>query len=200
MMKKLILPMMASAVLLAGCSSGDTASLEKEVEDLKQEVAALRDILGVTPVVSAGGSGDQSEAKAPAGKGEYVAGQPFEFEGVTYTFTVGERQSQLSDKVPADDGKEFYIVNADIHNTSNEDYAYSQASFSVVTSSGEIEDNYFFIDTKDQHDELGHGDLAPNGKKSGWIAFHIQKGDQPSELRYEARTFAENSKFKVQLP
>lgn len=51
-------------------------------------------------------------------------------------------------------------------------------------------------------DDLGTGDLAPGGKKTGWILFQIPKGDEPIELRYKEITLfntTDRGAFSVKL-
>ena len=201
MVKKLFIPMAASAILLAGCSTGgDLDKIQSEVEALKKDVAELQAQVGIS--ASSSETAEQSDASKgsnSAGKGYYALGESFEFEGVTYTVTEGERKKQLGENIEAGEGSEFITYNIAIHNTSNEDYQYSQADFSIVTGAGEIEDNYIFLDMKDQYEDLGTGELASSGKRSGWVAFKVTEGDQPTELRFEKRSFQESISFKVKL-
>jgi len=199
MLKKMILPAVAATVILAGCSSGDLSKLQSEVDALKAEVSELKGKLGIADR-NAGTEADSEDATGSsktAEKGLYSLGESLTVEGVTFTITAGERKPQLTERITADDGYEFAIYHVDIHNTGTEDYHYSQSDYSIVTGSGEIEDNYLILGALDDH--LGNGDLASNGKRSGWVAFKVPVGDQPQELRYEKKTFSQQTVFKVKL-
>lgn len=200
MRKKLVIPAMAATILLAGCSTGDLDAVKKDVEALKQEVSALKATIGDNNQ-GASNIAEQTETEAPGQKapdeqGFYALGEPFVFEQITYTVTESERQPQLSNNIKAGEGKEFALFTIDIHNTSHDDYHYSQSFFDLVTGSGEIKDNYLILDLNDQLDDLGSGDLAPGGKRSGWVAFEVPQGDQPLELRFDSRN---KESFKVKL-
>lgn len=210
MKKQLIVPMIAATVMLTGCSSGDLTSLQEEVQALKQEVAALKAQLGVTNVVtdtalvndSSATEGNSSSTTNVSTSGVGSLGQPIVVKGVTYTITEGERTSQITDHIVASDGYEFIKYNVQINNTSNEDHSYTQASFNLVLSSGEIIDDYLIVDLYNQLDDLGTGDLASGGQKTGWILFEIPKGDQPLELRYKELTLfstTDRGTFTVKL-
>ncbi|NMO94311.1 DUF4352 domain-containing protein [Paenibacillus lemnae] len=202
MIKKRILPVMITTLLLGGCSAGEMESLQSDVEAIKQEVAALKEQIRNWETTTTNVATQLSGSGEPAAvqqKDLFELGEPFEYEGVTYTFTEGERKQKLGERLAADEGQEFIVINSEIHNTSGEDYKYSQTHYSIVTGSGEIKRNYLIIDTRDQYDDLGNGDLAPDGKRSGWIAFEVPQGDQPAELRFELHTLTSQSTFKVKL-
>ncbi|WEK54185.1 MAG: DUF4352 domain-containing protein [Candidatus Cohnella colombiensis] len=176
MRKKLIIPTIAAIVLLTGCSVSNTST----------ENSAVSSVTTSTET-----------------KGVYGLGEQIVVEGVTYTVTVGERKQQLSgdSRIEANEGYEFATYNVHIHNTSNDDYRYSQSSFSIVTSTGEIISNLLIFDLNNELDELGSGDLATNGQRSGWIAFEIPQGDVPLEIRFETKSFSksDSASFKIQL-
>lgn len=202
MKRKLIIPAIAATVLLTGCSAGGLDAIQADVELLKREVAELKGQSG-NPV---GNSSTENPAASSGttstvAKGNYGLGEQIVVEGVTYTVTEAERKQQLSDGIKASEGYEFATYNVHIHNTSNDDYRYSQSFFSIVTSSGEIKDNYLILDFGDKLDELGSGDLAPNGKSSGWVAFEVPQGDLPLEFRFEKKSFTKNdgASFKIKL-
>lgn len=199
MLRKLILPTAAAAILLTGCSTGDVDKLQSDVAALQKDVAALQAQLGVSGGTSseASASGDAGQTSAQA-KDFYSLGEQFAVNGVTYTVTDGGRKPQLSETLTAKDGYEFVLYNVDIQNTGSEDYHYSQSDFSLVTGAGEIEDNYLIIDTQNKYDDLGNGELATNGKRSGFVAFQVPQGDQPTELRFESIRSKE-ANFKVKL-
>lgn len=199
MLRKLILPTAAAAILLTGCSTGDVDKLQSDVAALQKDVAALQAQLGVSGGASseASASSDVSQTSAHA-KEFYTLGEQFVIDGVTYTVTDGGRKPQLSEALTAKDGYEFALYNVDIQNTGSEDYHYSQSDFSLVTGAGEIEDNYIIIDTQNKYDDLGNGELASDGKRSGFVAFQVPQGDQPTELRFESIRSKEAS-FKVKL-
>lgn len=197
MVKKLFLPTMAATILLAGCSAGDVDTLRSEVALLKQEVAELKQQVGGNPDSTP--NTEAQSGNSNTGNNVYALGEPFEFEGVTYTVTKGERKPQLSENIEANEGNEYILMNLEIHNTSSADYHYSQSDYNIVTGAGEIVDNVLIIDTSDKYEDLGNGDLATGGKRSGWVAFEIPQGDQPLEFRYEVKTFSKASSFKVKL-
>lgn len=209
MRKKLIIPTIAATVLLTGCSTGGLDAIQADVELLKREVAELKAQIGgsdnTTAIVNPSNPSnpsDTSSSKTPSSNGESTLGQPIVVKGVTYTVTEAERKPQLTDSIKANDGYEFAIYNVHIHNTSNEDHRYSQSYFDIVTSSGEIIDSYLILDLNDRLDELGSGELASSGQRTGWIAFEVPQGDQPLEIRFEEISFAkkeERAAFKVKL-
>lgn len=201
MMKKAILTLAAGGMILAGCSSGNVDKLQAEVAALKEELAALKTQPGIAdshpgnhPSSSTDDSSDGTTGHA--NQNMYKYGEPFVFEGVTYTISGGERKSRLSDRITADEGYEFIVYHVDIHNTSSEDYRYSQSYFHIVTSEGEIKDNYLILDLDGY---LTSGELASGGKKSGLVAFKIPKGDEPQEFRYEVKSLTKQTSFRVQL-
>ena len=191
MLKKLLVPTVVLSVGLAGCASGETdvAVLQAENELLKQEIAALKEQAG-------------SSASSDSSKTTFTAGENIVYNGVTYSFELKERTTTIADgEITAGEGKEFLLYNISIHNTSEEDYSYSQSDYSIVLSTGEIEGNHLIIDFKDVlPDDLSSGDLASGGKKTGWVAFQVPAGEEPIELRYEKKSFTKGvQSFKVKL-
>ncbi|CAM3804420.1 DUF4352 domain-containing protein [Marinicrinis lubricantis] len=196
MLKKMLVPTtIAMSLTLAGCSSGDVSQLQAEVDALKKEIAELKtQIGGSAPSAPTNDSNASNAANDSYGLGEEIVSN-----GVTFTITEGKRMSELSENLKANEGKEFLIYYVHITNTSNEDYEFRQSDYSIVLGNGEIEDNYLLIDTANQYDDLGNGELASGGTKSGFVAFEIPQNDQPLEMRYEKRTFSESTAFKVKL-
>lgn len=204
MFKKLLLPTVVLSVGLVGCSSGDAnvASLQQEVTALKQEVAALKQQVGGTTVSSSEDSKDSNQqSSSQSSNGVYSTGQEFVHNGITYTITERERTKNIAGRLEPVQGKEFLLYDITIHNTSDEDYKFSSNDYSIVLSTGEIDDSYLIIDLSHElADRLSLGDLASGGKKTGWVAFEIPEGDQPLEIRYEKRSFSgTNDSFKVKL-
>lgn len=204
-MKRLVPLFIVLAVVLAGCSSGgDTASLQAEIDALKQEVAALKQQLGITTEVTSGNAESTNEGKEESSKPgteTTATGNTVVHNGVTYTFELKERTTNIADRLEAKQGNEFLIYDITILNNSNDDVDFSQNYFDLVLSTGEIKDNYLILDLNNQLDNpLSTGTLASGGKKTGWVAFEVPSGDEPLEIRYERKSLTKGTdSFKLKL-
>lgn len=150
---------------------------------------------GTVPPVAEQSTGQSGTAD----KDSYALGEQIVVEGVTYTVTERERAREIGDQVKAREGNEFAFYEIAIHNTGSVDSKYSQSDYSIVTGAGEIKSNYLFIDINDKNGNLGNGDLAAGGKRSGWVAFELRQGDQPLELRFEKKNRTSSASFKIKL-
>lgn len=198
MKKRIILSVIASTVMLTGCSSDELSGLKADVNTLQQEMAEVKAQLGaLTGKVNVpAGNEEGAESSSSATKEQnFVLGQPITIDGKTYVITEGERKKQVTENGRiTEDGYEFITYNIEVQNGSNQDHHYLQEAFNLVLSSGEVIHNFTVIG------EEGHfssGTLASGGKRSGWIAFEIPQGDQPRELRYKIGR--EMFEFKVKL-
>lgn len=90
-------------------------------------------------------------------------------------------------------GKEYVKVTVYIENKSDSEASYNTFDWKIEDSDGAIESSILWSDD----DDLGSGQLAKNGKKSGSIIFEVPK-DSTLKLHYEP-SFWSSKKVVIEL-
>lgn len=86
-----------------------------------------------------------------------------------------------------DAGKEFVRITVKIENKSNDAISYNALYWSMEDGDGAIESEEFVIG---DDNNLGSGDLAKGGKKSGSIVFEVPAGDTKLKVHYKTNLFS----------
>ncbi|HAQ2179877.1 TPA: DUF4352 domain-containing protein [Enterococcus faecium] len=196
-MKKVILGLVFTSVLLGACSTNKEAtsakansttesSLRKEVSDLKSENEELnKRVTELKNLIENSSTQDSSENNSDSASGNVKMGQAVEFtsgESITITEVKADDSISLMDPV---DGEHPVVVTAIIENKTN-----SPISFNAHT-----------FDIYDGNDELGRLDAntysnnIPNeiagGKKATVVMYFGAKGNAPYTIAYGPATWSE---------
>ncbi|KFM95164.1 DUF4352 domain-containing protein [Bacillus clarus] len=91
---------------------------------------------------------------------------------------------------------EFVIANVTIENGGKEEISYNPFDFSLQNSEGNIVNETFT--TVNQNTQLNAGQLAPNGKVSGSIAFEVKQGDPKLQLIFKPN-FLSKKEIRINL-
>lgn len=87
------------------------------------------------------------------------------------------------------DGKEFVKLNIKIENKSNDRVSYNALDWEIEDSNGNIE-SYMNAMFAQADDDIGSGDLAAGGVKSGSIVFEVPAGDTGLKAHYKDNIFS----------
>lgn len=117
------------------------------------------------------------------------------YEGVNYTVTNVEYSDGDEWDTPAS-GKQYVIVTITIENNSNSKISYNALDWKMLNSQGQEDEETFT--TLDSDTNIGSGDLAIGGTKTGTIIFEEPKNETSLKLLYYSNSFFdENSTFEV---
>lgn len=94
------------------------------------------------------------------------------------------------------EGHEFIIANVTIENGGKEEISYNPFDFSLQNSEGNIVNQAFT--TVNQNTQLNSGQLAPNGKVSGSIAFEAKQGDPKLQIIFKPN-FLSKKEIRINL-
>lgn len=117
---------------------------------------------------------------------EFNVGDVIPVKNAEITVNSFERNySPANEYIKAKDGKEYVKVNLTVQNKSDETIPYNTLEWKIEDSNGSIED-YMSAAMASADDNLGSGELAAGGKKSGSIVFEVPAGDAKLKLHYKA--------------
>ena len=108
------------------------------------------------------------------------------YEDVHYTVTNVE-YSNGNDWDKPSEGKNYVIVTIKIENKSNEKISYNGLDWTMLNSEGQEDSETF--STIDSDTNLGSGDLASGGSKTGTLVFEENKSDTSLKLLYYNNMF-----------
>ncbi len=131
---------------------------------------------------------------------EYSYGETAELEGVSIKVLGVERSDGYTESYltisPNKKDYEFIIVELEIKNNSEEIKTFNRFDYSIQTGNGVI--NRVGFSMYDTGNDLGSGQLAPNGIKIGKIVFEVPKDDDNLTLIYKDSLFS-NKEIKLKL-
>jgi len=132
----------------------------------------------------------------PAVKDVYALGETATLNGATITVTNVKKSNGTTYDKPKS-GNEYVIVTVQIQNDSNSNISYNVYDYKLQDSNGNIVTQA--ITTVNSDTSLSSGELAPNGTKSGSIAFEAPKGDNYLTLIYQGSYWSSSQlKFALQ--
>lgn len=147
-------------------------------------------IIGVSSSQSANKNatkvGENGSTSQNSEQTKFKVGDVIAFDGKQITVTSVDRNySTGNDYIKPSDGKEFIKVNVIIENKSDDKVSYNVFDWKVQDSNGAIESQTGNAIMANPSDNLGSGDLAKGGKKSGSIVFEVPSGDAGLILHYQ---------------
>lgn len=117
------------------------------------------------------------------------------YEGVHYTITNVSYSNGDEWNVPAS-GNNYVIISLKIENKSDSKISYNSFDWQIINSQGQEDDEAFT--TIDSDTNLGSGDLAPNGIKTGTLVFEEPKNETSLKLLYYSNVlFDEEPTFEI---
>ena len=154
--------------------------------------------------------GDRSESAKKVSTNEKKTEQTSEKKEEKKEFKVGEtiqlgdhkltvsniEKSQGGEFDKPKEGHEFIIANLTIENGGKEEISYNPFDFTLQNSEGNIVNETFT--TVNQNTQLNAGQLAPNGKVTGSIAFEAKQGDPKLQLIFKPN-FLSSKEIRVNL-
>jgi hypothetical protein len=150
--------------------------------------AAVKDSAGVT------GTNNNTNNQVQT---SYKVGDVINFDGKKVTVTSVERNwNSGSQFTTPQSGYEFVKVQITIENDSSNQISYGTYDWQLQDSKGVIKDVAFATYSTDG--ALGSGDLAPNGKVSGFIIFEVPSGDTGLVLQYSP-SFLSDKTLNIKL-
>lgn len=142
-----------------------------------------------TPVAT-----ESSESTTPDA---FTVGQAIDFDNKKVTVTSVERNWNSGNQyVTPETGNEFVKVEVSIENNSNSQVSYNTFDWKMQDGSGVIKDidpNTFMVDGS-----LDSGQLAPNGKVTGFMVFQVPADDTNLVLSYNPSFFSDK-KVEIKL-
>ncbi|OOZ85007.1 DUF4352 domain-containing protein [Bacillus cereus] len=154
--------------------------------------------------------GDTSESAKKVSTNEKKTEQTSEKKEEKKEFKVGEtiqlgdhkltvsniEKSQGGEFDKPKEGHEFIIANLTIENGGKEEISYNPFDFTLQNSEGNIVNETFT--TVNQNTQLNAGQLAPNGKVTGSIAFEAKQSDPKLQLIFKPN-FLSSKEIRVNL-
>ena len=117
------------------------------------------------------------------------------YEGEHYTITNVSYSNGDEWNVPAS-GNNYVIISLKIENKSDSKISYNSFDWQIINSQGQEDDEAFT--TIDSDTNLGSGDLAPNGIKTGTLVFEEPKNETSLKLLYYSNVlFDEEPTFEI---
>lgn len=139
-------------------------------------------------------TGTGTSETAPA---SYTVGQAIDFDGKKVTVTSVERNWQSGNEyIVADSGNEYVKVQVAIENNSNSRVSYDTFDWKIQDSKGVIQD--VDINTYSVDGGLNGGELAPDGKVSGFMVFQVPAEDSGLVISYNPSFFGDK-KIEIKL-
>lgn len=130
-------------------------------------------------------------------KTQFATGEVIAFDGKEVTVATAERNWDSGNQfIKPESGKEFVKVQVTIENKSDSEASYNTFDWKLQDSQGVIKDvdsSAFVADGA-----LNSGNLAPNGKVSGFLVFQVPAGDSGLVLRYSP-SFWSDKKVEIKL-
>ena len=159
-------------------------------------------VIGGIVVGVSGGSksndGNSGNSSSSPTQTTYNVGDTISANGLSVTVKGVERNySTGKEYITAPDGKEYVKVNISIENQSNDKASFNALDWSIEDSNGVI-DNYMSAAMASADDNLGSGDLAKGGKKTGSIVFQVPSGDSGLKLHYKP-SFWSGNEYTINL-
>lgn len=165
-------------------------------DDAEKVATVSTDSTNANAVVEAAAKPEETAKPTEAPKKtEFEIGEVVKLGDNQLTVTKVEKSAGSDFDTPKE-GHEYVIVHLTIQNTGNKNITYNPFDFSMVNSNGQIVDMGFTI--VDTDTALSSGELAPEGKVSGTIAFEQLKDDPKLQLIYEP-SFWSDKAIKVNL-
>lgn len=149
----------------------------------------------VVKVLETGTSSTSGTSAAQAAVTTYTVGQAIDFDSKKVTVTSVERNWQSGNQyITADSGNEYVKVQVSIENNSKAQISYNTFDWKMQDSQGVIKDIDSTTYTVDGG--LNSGELAPNGKVSGFMVFQIPTNDSGLIISYSPSFFSDK---KIQI-
>ena len=120
---------------------------------------------------------------------EFKVGDVIAYDGKEITVESVER-NWIAEYSKPSDGKEYVKVNIYIENKSDEKISYNVYDWEMQDSNGDIKSQAFVVGNDDN---LGSGELAKGGKKSGSIVFEVPNGDNELVLHYKSSFWSDKT-------
>ena len=124
----------------------------------------------------------------------FLIGETAEYDGKLLTITKVQT-SKGSGYTKPDKGKIFYIVSVIIENKGSENFSYNPNDFKMLNDNGQIDD--YSWSAPDGIEQIGAGELAPQGKIEGKIVFQEPINSKKLTLQYYGSMFDNQSTFKI---
>lgn len=145
-------------------------------------------------------SNDQSEqvgSEAAEEKTQFNVGEDISFDSKTVTISNVERNWNSGNQfITPDSGNEYVKVQVDIQNNSNNQVSYNTFDWKIQNSNGVIKDVDSAAFVADG--ALNSGELAANGKVSGFLVFQVPAGDEGLVLQYSP-SFWTSKKLEIKI-
>lgn len=152
-------------------------------------------LFGITGCVSESESSSGVSDASGNEKTSFNVNETAVFENVHYTVTNVKYSNGNEWDNPAD-GKNFVIVTLKIENKSDSKISYNTYDWKMINSQGQEDDEAFTTINNDT--DLGSGDLAAGGTKTGTLVFEESKDESSLKLLYYSNSlFDENSTFEI---
>lgn len=94
-------------------------------------------------------------------------------------------------------GNKFVIVTIKIENKSSKTISYNTWDWKIINSQGQIDGETFT--TIDSDTNLGSGDLARNGSKTGTMVFEVPINETSIKLYYYGNILSDDPSFEIIL-
>lgn len=116
---------------------------------------------------------------------EFKVGDVISYDGKELSVTKVERNwSTGNEYIQPSSGKEYVRVTVKINNKSDDTINYGEFDWQMKDSSGDIKDTTYL--SNDDGTELGSGEIAKGGSKTGSVVFEVPAGDKGLTLLYKS--------------
>ena len=123
----------------------------------------------------------------------FKVGDIISYDKKEITVTSVERNhSSGNEYIKPSDGMEYVKVTIKIENKSDDKISYNTLDWEMQDSNGDIK-NYLGAAMAQASDNLGSGDLAKNGTKTGSIVFEVPSGDSKLTLHYKSSFWSDKT-------
>ena len=144
---------------------------------MKKVIAIIFSLMLVATFVSCGETEEEPQK-------EYGIKETATFEDVDYTVT-NVKTSNGGEWDDLKKGHEYVIVSIKIKNNSEETISYNPYDWQMLNDKGQLDETSYMSDV----DDIGSGDLAPGGKKTGKLIFEEPKTSKTLVLNYYDNSF-----------